>query len=131
MVDRYGLKPRQSGQLQWERSRRRLRRDPEASALLKSVAAERRVPLYQILSSERGPNAAAHARQMAMYLVHVLLGRPQDVVGEIFGRQRTTVHHACRSIEDLRDVPAVDEQIERIETRFARALSVAEHGNAV
>lgn len=131
MVGRHRLEAGRGGQLQLERSRRRLRRDPQVSALVKSVAVERQVPLYQLLSTERGPAAAAHARQVAMYLVHVLLGRPQDVVGEIFGRQRTTVQHACRTVEDLRDVRAVDEQIERIETRFARALSVAEHGNAL
>lgn len=109
-----------SGQQQRERSMRRLKRDPDAYALIKTVAAERHVPLYQLLSVERGPAAAAAARQVAMYLVHVVLGRPQDVVGEIFGRQRTTVHHACRSVEDLRDFPAIDDQLCRIESNFAR-----------
>jgi chromosomal replication initiation ATPase DnaA len=37
------------------------------------------------------------------------------VVGELFGRDRTTVSHACALIESLRDDAALEREIQRIE----------------
>ena len=93
----------------------RLRRDPEAYALVQRVARLRRTSLRDLLQGTRGSGSAAQTRQLAMYLVHVLLRRPQEVVGELFGRDRTTVSHACAVIESLRDDRALDREIQRIE----------------
>jgi chromosomal replication initiation ATPase DnaA len=38
-----------------------------------------------------------------MYLVHTLLGRNYKEVGVLFGRDRTTVSHACARTEDRRE----------------------------
>ena len=46
---------------------------------------------------------AVFARQIAMYLAHVGFGLNFEIVGQAFGRDRTTVAHACRVIEDSRD----------------------------
>jgi hypothetical protein len=51
----------------------------------------------------RGSQRIAFARQIAMYLSHVGFGLSFEAVGRAFGRDRTTVAHACRVVEDGRD----------------------------
>lgn len=51
----------------------------------------------------RGSQRMAFARQVAMYLAHVGFGLSFEAVGRAFGRDRTTVAHACRVVEDGRD----------------------------
>jgi chromosomal replication initiation ATPase DnaA len=38
-----------------------------------------------------------------MYVTHVVMGLTMAEVGRGFGRDRTTVLHACHLIEDMRD----------------------------
>jgi hypothetical protein len=59
------------------------------------------------------------ARQMAMYLAHVAFRLSFTQVGQLFGRDRTTVAHACGVIEDLRD----DHILDRALTVLAAALT--------
>lgn len=47
----------------------------------------------------------AFARQVAMYLAHIAFGLNLSQIGRGFRRDRTTVAHACRTIEDRRDDP--------------------------
>ena len=54
-------------------------------------------------SGLRGSRRAAFARQIAMYLAHVGFGLNFETIGHVFGRDRTTVAHACRVVEDGRD----------------------------
>jgi chromosomal replication initiation ATPase DnaA len=51
----------------------------------------------------RGSQRVAFARQSAMYLAHVGFGLSFEAIGRAFGRDRTTVGHACRIVEDGRD----------------------------
>jgi chromosomal replication initiation ATPase DnaA len=90
----------------YDASRRRLRRlarDREVIALARRIAAARRVALADILRVTRGNRAVVEARQLAIYMAHVQLGRPQDVVAWLFSRDRTTVAYACHLMEDRRD----------------------------
>lgn len=50
-----------------------------------------------------GSKRLAFARQVAMYLAHVGFGLNFESIGRAFGRDRTTVAHACRVVEDGRD----------------------------
>ena len=100
----------------------RLRRDGDVYLLARSVARLRGVTLRQMLASGRGNAPAARARQLAMYLAHVLLGRPQDAVGRLFGRHASTVSYACRVMEDLRDNPPLEMEIALIERALAASL---------
>jgi chromosomal replication initiation ATPase DnaA len=61
-----------------------------------------------------------------MYLTHVLLSRTLTEVGRLYGRDRTTVAHACNAVEDRRDDPALEAEIEAIESRLAAEPDVAE-----
>lgn len=58
---------------------------------------------------------AAFARQVAMYLAHVVCGLSVTEVGLIFARDRTTVAHACELIEDRSDEPELDARLEYLE----------------
>jgi hypothetical protein len=68
--------------------------------------------------------AAAFARQIAMYLAHVGFGLSMAEVGKAFGRDRTTVVHACHVIEDRRDETRFDELLDHLE-QAAIALRTA------
>ncbi|PHR60941.1 MAG: chromosomal replication initiator DnaA [Robiginitomaculum sp.] len=63
----------------------------------------------------------AFARQIAMYLAHVAFELSLSRVASAFGRDRTTVSHACHLIEDRRDDPGFDLQLEGLE-RVLREL---------
>jgi chromosomal replication initiation ATPase DnaA len=95
-----------------------LKRDPEAYALVARVARSRRVSMRALLSSRRGADDVVLARQIAMYLLHVLLGRRQHDVARLLGRPASTVSYACRSVEWQRDRDELlADDIERIETQ--------------
>jgi len=79
-------------------------RDEAADRVLALVSAHDAVPPAQLLHRTRCRAPVAHSRQLAMYLMHTLLGRTMTEVGRYFGRDRTTVAHACGRIEDRRDV---------------------------
>jgi hypothetical protein len=68
--------------------------------------------------------AAAFARQIAMYLAHVGFGLSMAEVGRAFGRDRTTVVHACHLIEDRRDETRFDQMLDHLE-QAATALHTA------
>ncbi|MEO5806007.1 helix-turn-helix domain-containing protein [Devosia sp.] len=65
--------------------------DAESWEIIKLIAKEKNVPLRLLVNPSRCRQGAAKARQLAMYLVHVSLGRSLAEVGAIFGRDRTTV----------------------------------------
>ncbi len=63
----------------------------------------------------RGPARVALARQVAMYLTHVVGEFDYAQVGRLFGRDRTTVKHACAVVEDRRDDPKFDLTLQLLE----------------
>jgi chromosomal replication initiation ATPase DnaA len=73
-----------------------------------AVSAALRVPEAALRSRSRERFPVARARQQAMYLAHVVFGLSLSRVGMAFGRDRTTVRHACAVLEDSRDDPAAD-----------------------
>lgn len=82
------------------------------------IARERHVPIRLLIHKSRCRTATARARQLAMYLSHVVLGRSLTEIGDAFGRDRTTVSHACAVIEDMRDDPAFDAEVTALERRL-------------
>jgi chromosomal replication initiation ATPase DnaA len=108
------------GPLAWRPSDTRLavarlrRADPAALAVVSLVAETRGLTLADLLCTTRSQAHIAAARQLAMYLVNVKLGRTMTEIGTLFGRDRTTVSYACRSIEDRRE-GAFDRDIEKLE----------------
>ena len=84
-----------------------------AAALFNVSGKELREPGRSALSVSR-------VRQIAMYVVHCELGLSMRDVGEGFGRDRTTVLHACHLIEDMRD----DEEFDGIVARVERVVAM-------
>ena len=82
------------------------------------IAREKHVPIRLLTHPSRCRNRTARARQLAMYLSHVVLGRSLTEIGDAFGRDRTTVSHACAVIEDMRDDPAFDAEVTALERRI-------------
>lgn len=64
---------------------------------------------------------AVLARQVAMYLLHVACGLSLGRVSAAFGRDRTTVAYAVRTLEQRRDESAFDRWIEALEDALVRA----------
>jgi hypothetical protein len=58
---------------------------------------------FRLKSPNRGAANLAFARQMGMYLAHVSCTLTMTEAGHLYGRDRTTVAHACGIIEDRRD----------------------------
>lgn len=75
-----------------------------ASALFNVSGKELRRPGRTSLGVSR-------VRQIAMYVAHVVLRISMSDVGRGFGRDRTTVLHACHLVEDLRDDADFDRMV--------------------
>jgi chromosomal replication initiation ATPase DnaA len=63
-----------------------------------------------------------------MYLTHVGFGLPMAEIGKAFGRDRTTVVHACHLVEDRRDEARFDVLLDYLE-QAAAALQAANRLN--
>ena len=113
-----------------ERSRRcSALRDREADRVLALVSAHDRVPAALLLHRSRCRAPIARSRQLAMYLMHTLLGRTMTEVGLYFGRDRTTVAHACGRIEDQRDDLTFDSAVSALEERLTDANGLWSDGS--
>ncbi|MBA8876711.1 helix-turn-helix domain-containing protein [Phyllobacterium myrsinacearum] len=73
-------------------------------------------------SHSRCERSVARVRQIGMYAAHVALSLSMSEVGRAFGRDRSTVHHACHLIEDMRDEPEFDRIIQTIENILRAAF---------
>lgn len=93
------------------------RHDSAARRVLETVAKARGLRIGALCGSGRSAEVAL-GRHIAMYLMHVELGRKYAEVGRMFGRDRTTVSHACALVEDLREDARFDTEIEALEAQI-------------
>ena len=82
-----------------------------------------KLPLDVMTSRQRSKAHIAFARQIAMYLCHVVGQMSLAEISSAFARDRTTVGHACHIIEDRRDSPFFDRQIEVLENQMRSRLN--------
>jgi len=80
------------------------------------------ISLVELSRQSRGRANVALARQVAMYLAHVACGLTFTDIGQLFGRDRTTVAHACSLVEDRRDDPMFDTVVELLESAVLNML---------
>jgi chromosomal replication initiation ATPase DnaA len=71
-------------------------------------------------TTRRGPKAA-FARQIAMYLCHIVFRMNPTEVSRVFGRDPSTVVYALRRIEELREQPDLDRTLDWLEAMLRRA----------
>ena len=69
----------------------------------------------EIRRGGRSSTSVARVRQIAMYVTHTVLRVSMRQVGLGFGRDRTTVLHACHVIEDMRDDVEFDRHVAMVE----------------
>lgn len=81
------------------------------------VAGRCGVNKYALAEGKRSADIA-FARQLAMYLCHVVADMSLREVALAFNRDRTTVSHACHVIEDRRDCPIFDQLVDSIEAEI-------------
>ncbi|WP_246249064.1 helix-turn-helix domain-containing protein [Chelativorans alearense] len=74
----------------------------------------------------RSTESVTRVRQIGMYVTHVVLGLSMTEVGQGFGRDRTTVKHACHFVEDMRDDADLDRIIHMVERVTAAAFRQTE-----
>lgn len=96
------------------------------AAVIALVSREKGLPSRLLTHKSRGCLATARARQIAMYLSHVVCGVSLSQIGKAFGRDRTTVSYACALIEDMRDDRRFDEELCALE----RALEEGSQAHA-
>jgi hypothetical protein len=81
-----------------------------------------------LMQAGRDRPRAVLARQVAMYLLHVAFSLSMQEVGRLFRRDRSTVAHACRRIEEWREQEAADAFLHHLEAAI-RALDAAIYEN--
>lgn len=79
------------------------------------------VPAETIVDDARGNAQTAFARQLAMYLCHVVFELSLSRVAAAFGRDRSTVAHACHAVEDRRDADHFDLWVGSLEAMMRAA----------
>ena len=89
------------------------------------VASAFAMSLAELRAKSRRGAAVAFARQTAMYLAHVALGLSFSEIGRAFGRDRTTVAHACRVVEERRDDSRIDTLLSRLERAWQVLAAIA------
>jgi chromosomal replication initiation ATPase DnaA len=99
----------------------RLEHDAARARLACHMAAYAMGAEGDLLTEERGAARTARARQVAMYLTHVAFGMSLHRVAVAFGRDRSTVAHACHLMEDRRDDAAFDDLMSALEASLRAA----------
>ena len=92
--------------------------EPAVARLLALVSRATGVSVDLLRRKSRGKADVAEARQLAMYLMHVVLQRTYEDIGRALGRERTTVSYACAVIEDRRDDPRFETLVARLEAEI-------------
>jgi chromosomal replication initiation ATPase DnaA len=101
--------------------------DREALLVITLVCRQAGVDADMLMHRSRCVAEVAFARQLAMYLMNVVLQKSMTDVGILFGRDRTTVRHACAVIEDRREDRAFDEGVTRLEDIINAAIEANRH----
>lgn len=94
------------------------------------VAEDFGVALAELVAPSRGSPRAALARQVAMYLCHIGFALSFEAVGRLFARDRTTVAHACRVVEDRRDDRWFDRRLALLERACGLTAASDREGRA-
>jgi len=86
------------------------------------VAIEFGVPSAGLISRTKGPAHMSFARQVAMYLMHVVFQIRIAKVSRAFTRDPSTASYACQLIENERDDPLFDQKLQKLEEFLNSAL---------
>lgn len=88
------------------------------------------LPHAALLDIRRGDAHLALCRQIAIYLSHVVGQLTLSEVAACFKKNRATVSHSCTNIEDRRDSPIFDLQLEYMEKQLRDRIGDFRAGEA-
>lgn len=89
------------------------------------VSSTLKVSISDIKRTNRGKANISVARQVVMYLLHTSMSCSYCEVASFLSRDRTTVSHGCRLIEDMRDDESFDKVITDMEYFALAAMNLA------
>jgi len=99
---------------------------PRSSDIAQAMVAQIYGVNVKAMRSRRRSNPrTALARQIAMYLSHIVLQMTFAQIGMAFGRNRSTACHAMHHVENLRDDPELDRTLVQLETLLRQAAGGA------
>ena len=99
-----------------DRMKQLQQKEQQTELLIQLVTLATQTDRGALLMRKRGQATVAHARQIAMYLSHTSFGLSLNQVGDLFGRDKSTVGHAVKQVEDLRDSDEFENWISELET---------------
>ncbi|HWA91879.1 MAG TPA: helix-turn-helix domain-containing protein [Rhizomicrobium sp.] len=95
---------------------------PERAGIAQAIVAHAYgIELYDMRADTRRDKRAALARQIAMYLCHVVFRMTVHDIAIAFLRSKSTAHHALSRIEELRDDPELDRTLQFLESMLRSA----------
>lgn len=122
----------ESDQLTWSRGTEappsavpRISSNALATTIISLVARHQGTSPALLFAPTRCRAEVAYARQMAMYLLNVVAGLNMVEVGRLFGRDRSTVSHACALIEDRREDAHFDTEMSALEDEIETVMTVS------
>jgi chromosomal replication initiation ATPase DnaA len=83
------------------------------------------VDVNAMCSARRSDARTALARQIAMYLSHIVLKMSFAQIGAAFGRERSTACHALHHVENMRDDPELDRTLLQLEVMLRETVGDA------
>ncbi len=85
------------------------------------------MPVEEVRKPTRGRPLVARTRQVAVHLAHSVFALTHKQLAVEFGRDRSTVKHACQQIEQLREDNAeFDSTLRWMEALLRRAAGMQE-----
>ena len=84
------------------------------------------VPHTDLIVRDRRDARLSAARQSAVYLAHVAGQLTLNETAACFQRDRSTISHACINVEDRRDSPVFDMQMDYMEERLRERIRAAQ-----
>ena len=98
------------------------RRPPSVEEIVDAVSRYYQVRATQLAGKGR-EKRLAHARQVAMYLLHEDAGRPLTEIGRVLGkRDHTTVLYGCKKVDEAR---VIDRELRQQLQEIRAALNTA------
>lgn len=100
--------------------RKRMKEDQARADIAMALAAGACGARVEQVASGSRDIRCAFARQVAMYLATVGFGMSLGRVAQAFGRDRSTVRHACMLMEERRENSGFDQWMDALEASVAR-----------
>ena len=88
------------------------------------IAAAFEISGERLLHNDRGVVRINRPRQISMYLMNTALSLKFTEIAEFYDKDRTTVSHACKVIEELRDDVEFDDRISEFENTIRTVLEL-------